>query len=100
MARLGITHFDPERIVWIGAAVLSLGVLLCIPFLWSAKVDLSPFVFVRKKEKKNGHVLGGANSPSGLAVRGRVCRSRSERRDDLLVRSAKTGWGESWGNGF
>ena len=73
MARLGITHFYPERIVWIGAAVLSLGVLLCIPFLWSAKVDLSPFVFVRKKEKKNGpspcqFSLGLSGQGPGLSI--------------------------------
>ncbi len=55
MTRLGLFHFYPERIVWIGAAVVGLGFFLALPLLFLLYNGNSPFLILNgKKEIAHG----------------------------------------------
>jgi hypothetical protein len=54
MQKLTKIHFFPEWIIWIGAGILSLGILITLPFLWMMMhpSDSSSLLTKGKKEKK------------------------------------------------
>lgn len=52
MAKIGVLHFYPERIMWIGAAVLSGALLLALPFFILLQVS-EPLSFPVSGKKEN-----------------------------------------------
>jgi hypothetical protein len=74
MARQSVLHFFPERIVWIGAAVLGLGFLFTLPYIWMMNGLNSPSLSMREKKEKVTEVapysftLGLKDNAPGLSI--------------------------------
>lgn len=57
MAKMGLLHFSPGRIVWIGLVVLGLGFLLSLPFVLMLSCAASPVVALPEKREKETEFL-------------------------------------------
>ncbi len=51
LTRLDFLHFHPERIAWIGMALLGVGCMMALPFFWMMQMA-DPFLFTRKERSK------------------------------------------------
>ena len=68
MSKIGAPLFPPERILWIGGAILGLGLLTSIPFI--ASLYTAPPLFVAVQKERRGDAPGPLTFSLALSERG------------------------------